>query len=1278
MKVRWFIAPLLCVAAAVAVVLLSSSMQKHAMEALRANLMAVSARYPKFTMAQREAVIREWRSEMHPMFRDLSAGEMAQRLLAAAALPAGTSNAPPANFFGNITSINGLGGDILGVERTANCSLTQWSANWMLALPNFTYTMDGPTTSNYDQILHNQAQLKTNGGNWPAGCGDPVTGIPSRQVAYLGRTSAGNKVYAHAFFGGSANYVETVVANGTTDAEVSSQEMTDLPNPLAVVAADLNGDGNPDLVVLSDFLTSGTGSLSVLLGDANGDGGFGSPVNYSLAGETVQSAVIDDFNGDGKLDIAATSTSYASGTTYNLTFLAGKGDGTFASPQNVQLTPPTGSPGEPYSGMVSASLRSNGKKDLITTAGIVLFGNGDGTFTQAAAPGFPGDSGNTQLGPNIVVADFNKDGKPDVALDTGVAIDIYLGKGDGTFTAAGGYATINNTGYLTGADLDGDSNQDLYSGVASAGMFGGDQFDRNEGYALMGNGDGTFQGAPAMPFVFTGTNIMDLNGDRIPDAVGVNSTLNSTNLTMTSYLGRSNGGFTPVQTFTISPVTLSSQQLSFSSLDSFGLGDVTGDGHADLVYIAQGFVAPNGYPGFFLATGKGDGSFNTPAWVQGPSFVPSGGIDYNENLNNLFVADVNGDGKADLIYDYTNQDSKTGTYYQGIAVQLSNGDGTFATPKVIQTYAGTTQPTGNPPVLVQVGRTRPGGNLDLFAETSTTSGSTVTYQVQLYLGNGDGTFGAATTPKVADNPGSPAFGSQVGQIVLADMNGDGKPDLITLGQGGTNSQPEVAISLGNGDGTFQAPSILYFSGGSSVGWGVAAADFDGDGKMDVAVTGFDPPFDTGIFLGNGDGTLQSFKTSTGVNAPAEAIDLTLTGAAASFDFNGDGKPDLAAGSAVLINLGAASTLAPTTTTVTASPPSPVSAGTNVTFTATVSASSMATGTVTFSDGSTALGTATLSNGQATYATNALAVGTHTITATYGGDSTLAGSTSPALAFTVSPQTLPATTSTLTASASTVTSGANVTFTDTVTPAAGGTGTPTGTVTFMNGPTDLGSAPLTNGVASFSTTALPVGADSVTAVYSGDTSFATSTSNAVAVTVSAVQPSFTMAASPASASVTAGTAATTTITVTPAGGFNAAVSFACASQPTGPACTFSPATVTPNGAAATTTLSIGTTNLGAMTLPWRPGSRSGGVTTGAVLAAGVLWVFGRRKNIPWLRMMPLVVILLLIAGAAVGCGGSSGNSSGGGGGGGTSKTYTVTITGTAGSQSQTATFTLTVN
>jgi hypothetical protein len=1284
MKSRWVVAPLLCMTAAIAVVVIFSSLNRAAIRAERANLVAASLRYPRYTLAQRMGILRESVAERHPRWRDLSLAELAHRIMMFAGSSTATTTAPSASFSGNLTAITAPAGDLAGLFRQPNCSLTLNWASYTLSMPSATYLIEG-TTPNYDQVLHSTAGLTTSAGNWPAGCGDPLVGITARKVAYLGTTASGDLVAADVGFYSAMQEQVIFTFNGPVANSTANVGIIPISgeSPVSLVAANLaGGSGIADLVVVneSNATSGGAGSISVIPVDATGT--FGTAVSYPLPGQQGLSAVVDDFNGDGKLDIVATSSTFVSGTstTYYLTYLQGKGDGTFANPQNVTLTPPS-SAGQQYFGLISADLRNSGKKDVISSAGVVLFGNGDGTFTQSPTAAFPSEGGTSEFGPNVVAGDFNKDGKLDLALDDGVAIKIFLGNGDGTFAAHGAYATINNTGYLTGADLDGDGNVDLYSGVARGGAFGGDQFEINQSYALMGNGDGSFRGAPVMPFAFTGTNLMDLNGDKVPDGVGVNSTPNSTNVTMTSYVGSSNGIFTPKQTLTVSPVSINGTTFQFYTLDSFGLGDVTGDGIPDLVYLPSGFSGPGGIPGYFLATGKGDGTFNTPTYIAAPGFTSGGQPDQGETLGGLFVADVNSDGKADLIYGYLDNNYQTGNFADGIAVQLSNGDGTFQAPKVIQIYAGTSPVSGSTPQVVQMGHTRPGGPLDLFALQQANTNGVVSETVELFPGNGDGTFGPATTPKVADDPGTPSFGSALGQIALADMNGDGKPDLITLGTTTDGSTPELAISLGNGDGTFQPPTILKFASGSSLGFGLAAADFNGDGKMDIAVTGFNPPVDTGIFLGNGDGTVQSFSPYSGLTEPAEAINLVLFGAAEVTDYNGDGKPDLVAGQGILLNQAGAATLTPTTTTVSASA-STVTVGTSVTLTATVSASSTPAGSVTFVDGSTALGTANLDGtGKAMYAASNLAIGSHSITARYAGNSTFAGSTSVPVTVTVSAMALPGTTSVLAVSANSVASGTGVTFTDTVAAAAGATGTPTGTVTFMDGTANIGTATLSgSGVATSQATVLQVGTHTITAVYAGDTAFSGSTSNAVTVTVNAVAPSFTLSASPNSATVTAGTSATTTITLTPAGGFNSPVSFACSSQPVGPTCTFSPATVTPNGAAATTTLTIGTTQAGALSMPPRPGSRSGGASTVAVLAAGALWVFGRKKKAPWQTMMPLTLVLLLIAGVAVGCGGSSGGSSNGGGGGGGSqpKTYVVTVTGAAGGLNETTTFTLTVN
>ena len=188
--------------------------------------------------------------------------------------------------------------------------------------------------------------------------------------------------------------------------------------------------------------------------------------------------------------------------------------------------------------------------------------------------------------------------------------------------------------------------------------------------------------------------------------------------------------------------------------------------------------------------------------------------------------------------------------------------------------------------------------------------------------------------------------------------------------------------------------------------------------------------------------------------------------------------------------------------------SSITSGQSVTLTATIaSASGIPTGTVSFMDGTALLGSVALTNGSASVSTSSLATGTHSLTAKYTGSASYAASTSPAVAISVAAAPAPAptpaaTTSSLKLSSNSVVSGQTVALTITVTSASG---TPTGTVNFMDGTALIGSATLSGGSASISTSALATGTHSLTAKYTGSTSFAASTSPAVALSVTAPTP-----------------------------------------------------------------------------------------------------------------------------------------------------------------------------
>jgi hypothetical protein len=148
--------------------------------------------------------------------------------------------------------------------------------------------------------------------------------------------------------------------------------------------------------------------------------------------------------------------------------------------------------------------------------------------------------------------------------------------------------------------------------------------------------------------------------------------------------------------------------------------------------------------------------------------------------------------------------------------------------------------------------------------------------VSVFLGNGDGTFQAQATYAVGNAPVS---------VIAADFDRDGKLDLAVANQ----NDATVSILLGNGDGTFQVPAPSYAAvpanAASKDVAGVAVGDFNGDNKLDLAVT--NPSNDTvSVLLGNGDGTFQALVAySTGNQGHPVAV--------SALDVNGDGKLDLA-------------------------------------------------------------------------------------------------------------------------------------------------------------------------------------------------------------------------------------------------------------------------------------------------------------------------------------------------------------------------------------------------
>src|SRR5208283_3811834 len=421
--------------------------------------------------------------------------------------------------------------------------------------------------------------------------------------------------------------------------------------------------------------------------------------------------------------------------------------------------------------------------------------------------------------------------------------------------------------------------------------------------------------------------VADVNGDGKPDVVVSNG-----NGTVGVLLGNGDGTFQPAVTF----------NPGLQSQAGIALADLNGDGKPDLLVANASGVA--------VLLGNGDGTFQ-PAVTYG-----SGG----SSPWSVAVADVNRDGKPDLIV--ANYSSST------VGVLLGNGDGTF---QPAATYGS----GGNGPWSVAVADVNGDGNPDLLVV------NVFDNTVGVLLGNGDGTFQAAVTY-------SSGGGFRAPSIAVADLNGDGKPDLAVANDCG-GCDGSVAVLLGNGDGTFR-PAVLYDSGGDLT-LEVAIADVNGDGKPDLIVLNTFNYYTANISvpLGTGDGTLQPALTYGSGAMWVYSIVVA--------DVNGDGEPDLVVGNETLSggdgSVGVLLHTTPTTTTLVSSL-NPSVYGQAVTFTAAVSAASgTPTGTVIFYDGSTSLGSATLANGSASLSTSTLAVGSHSITAAYQGVGAFLPSTS---------------------------------------------------------------------------------------------------------------------------------------------------------------------------------------------------------------------------------------------------------------------------------------------
>ncbi len=321
----------------------------------------------------------------------------------------------------------------------------------------------------------------------------------------------------------------------------------------AVATGDFNRDGNLDFAVTSTTLNS----VAVFLG--NGTGGFTGAAGSPFAtGQRPETMVAADFNGDGRLDIAT-----ANALSDDVSILLGTGTGSFL-PIPGQAIPAGTTP----SAIAAADFNRDGLPDLATVnrnggSVSILLNNGSGSFTPTApisslaSPRF------------LVAADFNGDGDGDLAVALEASLlNVYLGNGRGGFTvAAGGPYTIDfQPSWMATGDVNADGRTDILTVTSGSGAL----------RVHLGNGVGGFAAAPGSPFATaTAPHVVafgDVNGDGKPDALVSHSNNNG----VTVMLGNGAGGFSQAP-----------GSFPATSGQTLATGDFNKDGYPDFAHAVS-------------------------------------------------------------------------------------------------------------------------------------------------------------------------------------------------------------------------------------------------------------------------------------------------------------------------------------------------------------------------------------------------------------------------------------------------------------------------------------------------------------------------------------------------------------------------------------------------------------------------------------------------------------------------------------------------------------------
>ncbi len=598
------------------------------------------------------------------------------------------------------------------------------------------------------------------------------------------------------------------------------------PGAGSVIAADFNGDGKPDLAVAGLTVPAGdplagSGEVDVFLNQ--GGGQFAAPGRVNLGDFVPDSLAAGDFTGTGRIDVAALGfVSVTSGGGYALRLLA---DTSSSAGPAFSVESPIASSFS-GDGLVSADVNGDGKDDLIVSDGGQTFGTafsgtastlgsvdvaisrGDDTFRDASTVSdFPNYG--TNIGDELA-GDFNGDGRMDLAIDgyspgsspanPTSEIDVYLGKGDGTFNAPSviSVGTLAITSLIS-ADVDGDGHLDLV--VAGAFISADGTSSSAEIETFRGRGDGTFGGAevhdlgPGLPF-------------------------------------------------------------------SLASGDFNGDGRADLAFVfAHPELDPSSGGTIDVLEGLGGGTFGAPTTLDPDAALPAASVAsaFRTDVISLSVADVNGDRRADLVAGLDLEPGVGAVEENFVETFDGRADGGFAAPRVFD--FGTAREIAS----IVPADVNGDGSVDLVALVDDPIAG-----FEVFLGRSDGSF---DPPIFTD-----LTGDQPSSLVVADLDGDGHPDLlIDLGEDFQAGTAEFGAFLGRGDGSFGAPTVSE----TSIPIGTTAvADFNRDGRADFGAGSIDLVPSIAFGLGDGEFVNASDLAATVREDPVAA------------DFSGDGVDDV--------------------------------------------------------------------------------------------------------------------------------------------------------------------------------------------------------------------------------------------------------------------------------------------------------------------------------------------------------------------------------------------------